>query len=261
MGSYAEINIPQGQLAGRVALVTGGSSGFGHAISSVFAAQGARVYIGDMNPDGAQKLAAQYPEGNVIARAMNVTKREDWNAALKEILETWGKLDILINNAGTSYKNKPTVDVTEDEYKRCFDVNCFGIFHSVAVVFPEFVKQKSGICVNISSCGASRPRQGLVWYNASKGAVSNATKGLALEFGPHQIRVNSICPLLTGTGLFESFAGVPDTPENRQKFLSNVPLGRLGEVDDVANATLFLCTDAAKFITGVNLDVDGGRTI
>lgn len=176
MGSLPAFETQQGQLAGRVALVTGGSSGFGYAISSLFAAQGAKVYIGDMNPAGAQKLAAQYPSGTVISREMNVTKREDWDSALKEILHTWGKLDILINNAGTSYKNKPTVEVTEDEYKRCFDVNCFGIFHSVAAIFPEFQRQKHGICVNISSCGASRPRQGLVWYNASKGAVSNVSQ-------------------------------------------------------------------------------------
>jgi NAD(P)-dependent dehydrogenase (short-subunit alcohol dehydrogenase family) len=201
MGSYAEPTAQAQTLAGRVAIVTGGSSGFGYAISSLFAASGAKVFIGDMNPTGAQKLAAQYPN-SVIAAKMNVTQRTDWDSALKTILDTWGKLDILINNAGTSYKNKPTVEVTEDEYRRCFDVNCFGIFNSIAAIFPYWTERKQGgICVNISSCGASRPRQGLVWYNASKGAVSNATKGLALEFGPHQIRCNSICPLLTGTGL------------------------------------------------------------
>lgn len=104
---------------------------------------------------------------------MNVTQRADWDNALQRTLKEFGQIDILINNAGTSYKNKPTLDVTEAEYARCFDVNCLGIFHSVSTVFPVFVKQKAGICINMSSCGASRPRQGLVWYNASKGAVSN----------------------------------------------------------------------------------------
>lgn len=156
---------------------------------------------------------------------MNVTKREDWDAAVTTTEQKLGPLDILVNNAGTSYKNKPSLTVTESEYAICFDVNVRSIFHSVAAVFPGFVERKGGVVVNISSCGASRPRQGLVWYNASKGAVSNvshclrddqkanpieltpdflfvqASQGLALEYGPQQIRVNSICPLLCGTGL------------------------------------------------------------
>jgi NAD(P)-dependent dehydrogenase (short-subunit alcohol dehydrogenase family) len=197
----------------------GGCSGFGAAIAKLFANEGAKVLIGDINLAGADAVISATPAGSVIAQELNVTQRADWDAAIERILKEFGQLDILINNAGTSYKNKPTLDVTEAEYARCFDVNCLGIFHSVSSVFPIFVKQKAGICVNISSCGASRPRQGLVWYNASKGAVSNvssiwkffpslvyliyskATKGLALEFGPHQIRVNSVCPLLCGTGL------------------------------------------------------------
>ncbi|KAJ6083055.1 hypothetical protein N7467_007190 [Penicillium canescens] len=255
------MTIKNGRLYGKVALVTGGCSGFGAAIAKLFANEGAKVLIGDINIAGADAVISASPAGSVIAQELNVTQRADWDAAIERILKEFGQLDILINNAGTSYKNKPTLDVTEAEYARCFDVNCLGIFHSVSSVFPIFVKQKAGICVNISSCGASRPRQGLVWYNASKGAVSNATKGLALEFGPHQIRVNSVCPLLCGTGLFESFAGVPDTPKNREKFLGNVPLGRLTEVEDVANSVLFLSSEEGKFLTGVNLDVDGGRTI
>ncbi|CAG9954447.1 unnamed protein product [Clonostachys rosea f. rosea IK726] len=250
----------QGRLSGKVAIVTGGGSGFGLTISEVYAREGAKLIIGDLNTAGAAYIAEQYP-GNIVLQLMNVTKRADWDAAVAAAHEKFGTLDIVVNNAGTSYKNKPTLEVTEEEYARCFDVNVLGIFHSVAAAFPGFVKRKGGIMVNISSCGASRPRQGLVWYNASKGAVSNATQGLALEFGPHQIRVNSICPLLCGTGLFESFAGVPDTPENRQKFLGNVPLGRLTETIDVANAALYLASDEAAFLTGVNLNVDGGRTI
>lgn len=138
------------------------------------------MFIGDINTAGAEKIAAQYPD-TTITQQMNVTKRADWDAAVKTITEKWGKLDILINNAGTSYKNKPTLEVTEEEYYRCFDVNCLGIFHSVAAVFPLFVEKKGGICVNISSCGASRPRQGLVWYNASKGAVSNVGASPAIR--------------------------------------------------------------------------------
>lgn len=250
----------QGKLAGKVALVTGGGSGFGLAISEVYAREGAKLLIGDLNTTGVSHMAEKYPD-SVVLQTMNVTKRADWDAAVKTTLDKFGGLDILVNNAGTSYRNKPSLEVTEAEFTRCFDVNVLGIFHSVAAVFPTFLDKTKGCVINISSCGADRPRQGLVWYNASKGAVSNATKGLALEYGPQRIRVNSICPLLCGTGLFETFAGIPDTPENRKKFLSNVPLGRLTETSDVANTALFLASDDASFITGVNLEVDGGRTI
>jgi NADP-dependent 3-hydroxy acid dehydrogenase YdfG len=152
----------------------GGGSGFGAAISQLFVKEGAKVFIGDINTGAAEKLAAQFP-GSIVVQQMNVTQRADWDSAVSRVLKEFGKLDILVNNAGTSYKNKPTIDVTEAEYARCFDVNVFGIFHSVGAVFPLFVNANAGICVNISSCGAERPRQGLVWYNASKGAVSNVS--------------------------------------------------------------------------------------
>lgn len=133
------------------------------------------MLVGDINLAGADAVISASPAGSVIAQELNVTQRSDWDAAVERILKEFGQIDILINNAGTSYKNKPTLEVTEAEYARCFDVNCLGIFHSVAAVFPLFVKQKAGACINVSSCGASRPRQGLVWYNASKGAVSNVS--------------------------------------------------------------------------------------
>ncbi|CAG9951990.1 unnamed protein product [Clonostachys rosea f. rosea IK726] len=230
------------KLSGKVALVTGNWRWLWiwRCHSRLFADEGAKVFIGDINLKGAEEIANAYT-GSVIAGQLDVTKRPDWDAAVARVKKEFGQLDILINNAGTSYKNKPTLDVTESEYNLTFN--------------------KGGVCVNISSVGADRPRRGLVWYNASKGAVSNASKGLALEYGPHNIRVNSICPLLSGTGLFEAFAGVPDTPENRQQFLANVPLGRLAEGDDIAKAALFLCSEDAHFITGVNLPVDGGRGV
>lgn len=142
------------------------------------------MLIGDINLAGAEAVISASPSGSVIAQPLNVTQRSDWDAAIERIMKEFGQIDILINNAGTSYKNKPTLDVTEAEYARCFDVNCLGIFHSVAAIFPIFVKQKAGICINVSSCGASRPRQGLVWYNASKGAVSNVSgaRGFSSDF-------------------------------------------------------------------------------
>jgi len=157
---------------------------------------------------------------------------------------------------------QPTLQVTEDDFDRCFNVNVKSIFFSIGAFVPKLLEEKRpGVIINIASIGATRPRPGLVWYNASKGAVWNATKGLAAEYGPYGIRVNSICPLLGGTGLFETFTGVPDTEENRKQFLGNVPMGRLCEARDVADACLFLASDEARFITGTCLEVDGGRGI
>jgi NAD(P)-dependent dehydrogenase (short-subunit alcohol dehydrogenase family) len=152
--------------------------------------------------------------------------------------------------------------VTEDEFDRVFAVNVKSIFYSARHIIPNLINQSTGgSIINIASIGALRPRPGLVWYNASKAAVTNATKGLAAEYGPHQIRVNSILPLLTATGLFETFVGVPPTEENFKKFLGNVPMGRLGKVEDVANYALWLASDESKFVTGTALEVDGGRGV
>lgn len=162
----------------------------------------------------------------------------------------------------SSPKKQPTLQVSESDFDRCFAVNVKSIFFSVHAFVPALLAEKRpGVILNICSIGALRPRPGLVWYNASKGAVWNATKGLAAEYGPHGIRVNSVLPLLGGTGLFEMFAGVKDTEENRSKFLDNVPMGRLCEPRDVADSCLWLASDEARFVTGVCLEVDGGRAI
>jgi NAD(P)-dependent dehydrogenase (short-subunit alcohol dehydrogenase family) len=201
-----------------------------------------------------------------------------------------GELVISANESEMNSTLQPTPEVTEDEWERVFHVNVKSIFWAAKYFMPRMIGQgQGGSMINISSVGASRPRPGLVWYNASKGAVSNvsgtqrdyhllkvtespnllvfshlpcqATKGLAAEFGPHNIRVNSICPLLCATGLFSTFTGTPDTPENRAKFIFNVPLGRLAEVEDVANMCLYLASDEGKFINGTDLVIDGGRCI
>ncbi|KAF1960213.1 oxidoreductase ucpA [Byssothecium circinans] len=250
-----------GRLDGSVALVTGAGSGFGAGISQAFANEGAKVLVCDINQEGGEKTV----QANASAMAfqkMDVTKAADWKAAVDAAIQKFGKCDILVNNAGTSYRNKPTVEVTEEEFQRTFDVNVKGVYLGCnAWVQQAIDKKQGGVIINIASIGASRPRPGLVWYNASKGAIANATKGLAAEYGPHQIRVVSICPLVTSTGLFSHFTGVEDAPENRQKFIFNVPLGRIGEVDDVTSTAVFLASSDAKFITGVNLKVDGGRGI
>ncbi|KAL4947787.1 hypothetical protein BDW69DRAFT_107045 [Aspergillus filifer] len=249
------------RLANKVAIVTGGGSGFGASISTRFAAEGAKVVIADINIAGAESVAAQNPE-NIAALKVDVTSAEDWKTLVDTTIAKFGRLDILVNNAGTSYKNKPTLEVTEAEWERVFNVNVRSIFHGSQVVIGNLLEQGSGgSVINISSTGASRPRPGLVWYNASKGAVSNATKGLAAEYGPHNIRVNTVSPLLSGTGLFSQFTGMEDTPENREKFIGNVPLGRLTDPSDVANMCLYLASDEGSFVNGAEMIVDGGKCI
>ncbi|KAK2748524.1 hypothetical protein FQN57_000658 [Myotisia sp. PD_48] len=263
---------PQGsRLAGKTTIVTGGGSGFGAATSIRFAQEGANVVVCDINEAGGQNVVSQDPS-RMVFQKMDVTSLADWKATIDFAVSKFGRVDVLVNNAGTTYKNKldddgdtsqPSIDVTIDEFERVFNVNVKSIFYASQTFIPQLIKQgpEGGAMINISSTGAQRPRPGLVWYNASKGAVSNATKGLAAEYGPQQVRVNNVCPLLTGTGLFEMFTGVPDTPENREKFISNVPLGRLAETSDIANMVLYLASDEAKFISGTDFIVDGGKSV
>ncbi|KAH6972330.1 hypothetical protein BKA56DRAFT_635357 [Ilyonectria sp. MPI-CAGE-AT-0026] len=246
------------RLAGKVAIVTGGGSGYGEGIAKRFAQEGAKVLIADINERGGKTVSQHMPNSISFIRA-DVAVEGDWHKLIEAAKSRYGRLDCLVNNAGTTYSNKPTVNVTQRDFDKCFNVNVKGVFFGTSAFIPELIKQgQGGSVVNIASVGATRPRPGLVRYNASKGAVCNATKGLAAEYGPHQIRVNSVCPLLGGTGLFEAFCGEPDTPESRAKFTSNVPLQRLCEPEDVANACLFLASDESQFITGINLEVDVG---
>ncbi|PBP22323.1 oxidoreductase [Diplocarpon rosae] len=256
-----EAKILARRLEGKVAIVTGGGSGFGEAISKRFAEEGCKVVVADVDPVGGERVANFQPHSMCFVNT-NVAEEADWKNLLENTLDKYGRVDILVNNAGTSYKNKPSVEVTEDEFDRVFAVNVKSIFHSAKHFIPNLIKQGGGgSIINIASIGATRPRPGLVWYNASKAAVTNATKGLAAEYGENQIRVNSICPLLSATGLFETFVGVPPTEENFKKFLFNVPLGRLTDPADVANYCLYLASDEAKFVTGTCLEIDGGRGI
>jgi len=250
-----------GRLQGKVAIVTGGGSGFGEAIAKKFVSEGCKVIITDINDENGQRVAASVEGGLSYVRA-DVTKAGDWKSLLEGAWREYGRVDVLVNNAGISYRNKPTAEVTEDEFDRVFNVNVKSIFLATQALMPKLIEQKQGgNMINIASIGAVRPRPGLVWYNASKGAVHNATKGLAAEYGPHGIRINSVCPLLTATALFETFVGVPPTEENKKSFTSNVPLGRIGHVDDVANACLFLASEESSFITGTCMEVDGGKGI
>jgi len=248
------------QLAGKVALVTGAGSGFGEGIAKLYAKEGARVVIADLNEEAATRVATEIGE-NAVAVAGDVSKREDVQRMVDTCTKQLGALDIVVNNAATTHKNQPMLDVDEEMFDRLFAVNVKSIYYMTQAVVPVMREQGKGVILNIGSTAGIRPRPGLSWYNATKGAVNLLSKSMAVELGPENIRVNAICPVMGVTGMFELFMGLPDTPENRAKFQSTIPLGRFCTPADVAAAALFLASDAAEFITGVEFPVDGGRTI
>lgn len=246
------------RLDGKSALVTGGASGFGAGIARVFAREGAKVTVMDINGEGADRVAGEICG---ISAPGDVTKSADIRAAVNAARSHGGTLDIVVNNAGWSHRNKPMLEVTEEEFDRLYDINVRSIFHMSRACVPVMRAQGAGVILNIGSTAGIRPRPGLTWYNSTKAAVNLLSRSMALELAPDGIRVNCVAPVLGVTGLLETFMGLPDTPENREKFETNIPLGRLSEPWDVANACLYLASDEASFITGTVLDVDGGRTI
>ena len=249
-----------GQLQGKVAIVTGAAGGFGEGIARLFVAEGARVLIADLDGAKAQAVAAALG-ASAKAQQCDVSKSADVRAAVKACVDGFGPPDIVVNNAGTTHRNQPMLNVDEATFDRVFNVNVKSIYYMTQAVVPIMRERKQGVIINVGSTAGIRPRPGLTWYNASKGAVNLMSKSMAAELGPDNIRVNVICPVMGATGLIEQFMGVPDTPENRAKIIAGIPLGRMSTPEDVANAALYLASDAARFITGVELPVDGGRTI
>ncbi len=248
------------RLADKTAIVTGAASGFGAEIARTFAREGARIAVLDINAGGAEAVAREIGPA-AIAIAADVTKRADIDAAVRTALDAFGRIGIVVNNAGWTHKNRPMLEVSEEEFDRVYAVNVKSIFHMAHAVVPVLAAQGGGVIVNIGSTAGIRPRPGLTWYNGSKGAVNLLSRSMAFELAPQKIRVNCIAPVMGATGLLEQFMGLPDTPENRAKFIATVPLGRLSEPRDIANACLWLASDEAEFVTGVVLEVDGGRTI
>jgi 3-oxoacyl-[acyl-carrier protein] reductase len=247
-------------LDGKVAIVTGGAGGFGEGIVRLFVAEGARVLIADIEQAKAQQLAAELGS-RVKAVRCDVAESADVFAAVKACVDAFGPPDIVVNNAGTTHRNQPMLDVDEATFDKVFAVNVKSIFHMARAVVPLMRERKQGVILNIGSTAGLRPRPGLTWYNASKAAVNLVSKSMAAELAPDGIRVNAICPVMGATGLIEQFLGVPDTPENRARIIATIPLGRMSTPEDVANAALYLASDSARFITGIELPVDGGRTI
>jgi 3-oxoacyl-[acyl-carrier protein] reductase len=245
------------RLQGKVAIVTGGGSGMGEAIAETYAREGAHVAVIDIDGNAAKTVAARIGNAAIAIRC-DVTKRSDIDAAVVETASKFGGLNVLVNNAGVAQPNKPMLDVSEKEFDRVFAVNVKGLFMFTQAVVP-LMRVQGGVIINIGSTAGLRPRPGLAAYNATKGAVHNLTKTLAVELAPDKIRVCAIAPVATDTPLLPTFLG--PAPGMREKFIATVPLGRLATAQDIADTALFLASDEAKFLTGNIVEVDGGRCV
>jgi 3-oxoacyl-[acyl-carrier protein] reductase len=247
------------RLNGKVAIVTGGGSGFGAGIVRKFVAEGAQVLVADLNLDGASEVATSV---GAAARAMRVDVSDvaDVRAMMGAAEVHFGRLDILVNNAGIGHLPQPLETLPEDQFDRLFAVNMKAIYLAMREVVPRFKAQKGGVVLNMASTAGVSPRPRLAWYNASKGWVITATRASAVELAPFGIRVNALNPVAGETPLLATFMG-EDTPEMRAKFLATIPLGRFSTPTDLGNAACFLCSDEASMITGVCMEVDGGRCI
>lgn len=247
------------RLANKAALVTGAAQGFGLGIAETFAREGARVAVLDLNEAGARDAAGRIGD-SAIPLACDVSKAAAVERVVQEAVTRLGRIDIVVNNAGTSHRNQPMLDVSEAEFDKVFAVNVKSIYLMAKAIVPHFRERGGGVILNIGSTAGIRPRPGLAWYNASKGAVNLLSQSMAVELAPDRIRVNALAPVAGETPLLATFMG-EDTPEKRAAFRASIPWGRLSTPQDIANAALFLCSDEAEMITGAVLPVDGGRCI
>lgn len=245
------------RLAGKTAIVTGGASGFGAGIVRKFRAEGAEVMIADLNGAAAHDMAQVTGS---LAHETDVAKGESVAALAQSALAAWGRIDIVVNNAGITHLPQMMEDVTEEMFDRVLAVNAKSVYLMAREIVPHMKTAQAGTILNIASTAGLSPRPKLNWYNASKGWMITATKAMAVELAPQGIRVNALCPVAGETPLLSSFMG-EDTPEMRAKFLSTIPLGRFSTPEDMGNAACFLCSDEASMITGAALEVDGGRCI
>ncbi|GKY88214.1 glucose 1-dehydrogenase [Sinisalibacter aestuarii] len=245
------------RLDGKTAIVTGAGSGFGAGIARKFAAEGARVCVADLNEEAARAVAQEI---GGIEMPVDVSQSASVRSLAHGALEALGKIDILVNNAGITHLPAPMETIEEDEFDRVLAVNAKSVYLTAREIVPLMKAAGMGAILNVASTAAISPRPNLTWYNASKGWMLTATKGMAVELAPAGVRVNAILPVAGETPLLPSFMG-QDTPEIRAKFLSSIPLGRFSTPEDMGNAAAFLCSDEASMITGVALEVDGGRCI
>lgn len=250
------------RLKDKIAIVTGAGSGFGEGIARRFAQEGCKVVVNDLVAEGGQRVAAEIRAAGGQAHFMqaDVSKDGDVKRLIDGCIAHFGGLHIVVNNAGTTHRNRPMLEVSEEEFDRIYAVNVKSLFLTAKHAVPHFRAQKSGCFITIASTAGVRPRPGLTWYNGSKGAAITTSRSMAAELGPDNIRVNVINPVAGETALLAQFMG-EDTPERRAKFIATVPLGRLSRPLDIANAALYLASDEAEFITGACLEVDGGRCV
>ena len=249
-------------LTGKVALVTGAGSGFGAGIARLFAELGAKVVGGDINLESVTKVASEVTSsgGTMDAIRMDVSVSDDFKSAVEKTVGKHSKIDTVVNNAGFTHRNMPMLEVDEETFDKVMRVNVKSIYLSAIHAIPRMLEQGGGSIVNIASTAGLRPRGGITWYNGSKGAAVILTKSMALELADKNIRVNAINPVMGATGMIDDLLG-GDTPEKRQRVTSMIPMGRLSQPLDVARATAFLASDAASFVTGSSIEVDGGRCI
>ncbi len=241
----------------KTAIITGGASGFGKGMAELFSREGANVVIADLNEADGQKTADELKIGFLKT---DVSKNSDMSSLVKYTMDLFGNLDIFVNNAGYTHRNCPMLDVDEKTFDRIYEVNIKSVYLAAQNVIPIFRRNEKGVILNIASTGGVRPRPGLVWYNASKGAVISLTRSMAIELAPENIRVCAINPVAGKTGMLHLFMG-EETEEKYELFRSSIPMGRLSTPRDIANSALFLCSDEADFLTGICLEVDGGRCI
>ena len=245
------------RLKDKTAIVTGGGSGFGEGIARAFAAQGARVLVADISLEAAHRVASDI---DGVAMRTDVSEKAAVADMAKAAFTSFGGVDILVNNAGITHLPQPMEDVDDDEFDRVLAVNAKSVYLTARALVPAMKKAGRGAILNIASTAGLSPRPNLSWYNASKGWMITATKAMAVELAPHGVRVNALCPVAGETPLLASFMG-EDTPERRAAFLATIPIGRFSTPEDMGNAACYLCSDEASMITGVAMEVDGGRCI
>jgi 3-oxoacyl-[acyl-carrier protein] reductase len=260
-----------GLLDNKVAIITGAGGGLGEAYAKLFASEGASVVVNDLGGprDGsgkdetyAQKVADAIKKdgGKAIANGSDVSTMEGGQKLFDDAIKAFGKVDILVNNAGVSHNPAAMDEISEADFDRVFNVNMKSVYLTARHLVPHFKARKTGAILNVASTAAVSPRPRLSWYNASKGWMVTATKSMAIELAPFGVRVNAINPVAGETPLLKTFMG-EDTPEMRAKFLATIPLGRFSTPEDMGNAACFLCSDEASMVTGVAMEVDGGRVI
>ncbi len=245
------------RLKEKISIITGAASGFGKGIAKKFVEEGSIVILVDINGDVLKQVAKDLEQDFFQTDVSNSNDMKNLSAY---VLKKYEKIDIMVNNAGITHLPMPLEDVSEEEFDKVFAVNSKAVFFCGKFFIPQMKKQKQGSILNIASTAGLSPRPNLNWYNASKGWMITATKTMAVELAPYNVRVNSLAPVAGETPLLKSFLG-EDTPERRKAFLSTIPIGRFSQPEDLGNAASFLCSDEANMITGVTLEVDGGRCI